>query len=151
MCLQHDNGRVQSLTAKIIKTLDMLLPSSASLSSSVSRSNAPLSGLKQDSFHLCACSRGGRADTHVVSLATLAGLHNHIGQLLHLKVEISICECCVHMSPDARGCLAAVWVPCVACPRSRGLAVTPVPRGHSRVGQRLLDCDACTVPKSVNR
>lgn len=40
--------------------------------------------------------------------------------------------------------------PCVACPRSRGLAGALVPGEHSRVGQRLPGCDACTGPKSVN-
>lgn len=32
---------------------------------------------------------GSREMSHVVFLATLAGLHNHIGQLLHLKVKIN--------------------------------------------------------------
>lgn len=62
------------------------------MSSSVSLSNALLCGLKCDFSHLCPYLRGGRAVCRIVALATLAGLHNHIGQLLHLKVEISICE-----------------------------------------------------------
>lgn len=50
-----------------------------------SPSHAPLCALK----HISVCLSGGRAVCHVVFLATLARLHDHIGQLLHLKVKIN--------------------------------------------------------------
>lgn len=108
--------------------------------------------------HLIVCLSVGRA----VFLAALAGLHNHVGQLLHLKGKTNSrvihlwLKCCFHIkcsaniSPWNEGYLAAASIPCVACPRSRGWAVAPVSVEHSKAGQRLLGCDACTGPKSVN-
>lgn len=49
----------------------------------------------------------------------------------------------------SRSCWTAAPT-CVSGPRSRGLAVAPEFGGRSMVGLRLLDCDACTRPRSVN-
>lgn len=96
---------------------------------------------------------------HIALLATPAGLHDHVRQLLHLKVKINsnmrLYECCIHIkcfaniSPQSEVYLTLVLIPCVACPRSRGLAMDPVPGEHNRAGQTLLGCDVYTRPKSV--
>lgn len=59
-------------------------------------------------------------------------------------------RCSVNISPETEVYSAVVWLPCVACPHSRGLAMAPESGEHSRAGQKLQDCDVYTRPESVN-
>lgn len=59
-------------------------------------------------------------------------------------------RCSVNISPETGVYSAVVWLPCVACPRSRGLAMAPESGEHSRAEQKLRGCDVYTRPESVN-
>lgn len=82
-------------------------------------------------------------------LATLARLHDHIRQLLHLEMRrISVIwKCCVIL--DALNMLVVVEVPYAACPRSTGWAVAPMSEEHSRAEQKPPGCDVYKGPGSV--
>lgn len=82
-------------------------------------------------------------------LATLARLHDHIRQLLHLEMRrISVIwKCCVIL--EALNMLVVVEVPYAACPRSTGWAVAPMSEEHSRAEQMPPGCDVYKGPGSV--
>lgn len=111
------------------------------------------------SFHFRICWRQGGAACHVVFLATLARLDDHIRQLLHLKSEnqqqreepsenaTQGLRCSVNI---LNPWLGFTWLPCAACPRSTGLAEAPGSGERSTAGQKLPGCGVYTKPESVN-
>lgn len=81
-------------------------------------------------------------------LATLARLHDHIRQLLHLemrRISVNCHQCCFIL--DAVNML--VVVPYAACPRSTGWAVAPMSEEHSRAEQKPPGCGVYKGPRSV--